>query len=165
MGPVPAGSSQSGGCLGNWQPTANEGAFDAGVGCHAAAQIPQAAAGGPRLYCAHTSLLSVAAKAPRIKFCPRKPMRQNNALQIFPQVKLYLYRHRVYHSSCAGIQPARPTPAPDPHQSTLRRMCNLYNAGLPLAILSSRRRWYSMPIRSGSKALILPMTRDYRWFQ
>ena len=28
---------------------------------------------------------------------PRKPVRQNAALQIFPQVKLYLCRHRVYH--------------------------------------------------------------------
>ena len=25
----------------------------------------------------------------------------------------------------------RTTPAPDPHQSTLRRMCHFYNAGLP----------------------------------
>ena len=126
---------------------------------------PRLAAGVPQIYCAHTGLPTVAAQAPRIKFSAHKPVRQNVALHIFPQVKLYLYRHRVYHSSCAGIQPARPTPAPDPHQSTLRRMCNLYNAGLPLAILSSRRRWYRMPIRSGSKALILPMTRDYRWFQ
>ena len=29
------------------------------------------------------------------------------------------------------IRQTRTTPAPDPHQSTLRRMCHFYNAGLP----------------------------------
>ena len=52
-------------------------------------------------------------------------------LQIFPQVTLYLCRHRVYHPICACIQPARTTPAPDPHQSTLRRTCYFYRTGLP----------------------------------
>ena len=73
--------------------------------------------------------------------------------------------HNAYNPELADHTTHHTTPAPDPHQSTLRRLCHLYNAGLPLAILSSRRRWYSMPIRSWSKALILPMTRDYRWSQ
>ena len=111
VGPVPAGSSQPGGRLGNWQPTANDCAFDTGVGSYAAGEITRAASGVPRIYCAHTGLLSVAAKAPRINFCPRKPVRQNVALQIFPQVTLYICRHRVYYPSCAGIQPARAPPA------------------------------------------------------
>ena len=64
VGPVPAGSSQPSRCLGNWQPTANDGAVDAGVGCYAAGEIPRAAAGVPRIYCAHTGLLSVAAQKP-----------------------------------------------------------------------------------------------------
>jgi len=73
--------------------------------------------------------------------------------------------HTAYNPELADHTTRRTTPAPDPHQSALRRMCHLYSAGFPLAILSGRRRWYSMPIRSGSKALILPMTRDYRWSQ
>ena len=81
MGPVPAGSSQPGGHLGNWQPTANDCAVDAGVGCYAAGEITRAASGVPRIYCAHTGLLSVAAKAQRIKFCPRKPVCQNATLR------------------------------------------------------------------------------------
>ena len=119
VGPVPAGSSQPGGRLGNWQPTANDGAVDAGVGCYAAGEITRAAAGVPRIYCAHTGLLSVAAKAPRIKFCPRKPMRRNAALQIFSQVTLYLCRQRAYHPSCACIQPARAPPRQPPLQILL----------------------------------------------
>ena len=81
VGPVPAGGSQPGGRLGNWQPTPNDGAIDAGVGYYAAGEITRAATEVPRIYYAHTSLLSVAAKAPRIKFCPRKPVRQNAALR------------------------------------------------------------------------------------
>ena len=73
----------------------------------------------------------MAAKAPRIKFKPRKPVRRNAALQIFPQGTLSVSGHRVYHPICACIEPTRTTPAPDPHQSALRRMCHLYSAALP----------------------------------
>ena len=73
MGPVPAGSSQPGGHLGNWQPTANDGAVDAGVGCYAAGEITRTAAGVPRIYCTHTSLVSLASQEPRIKFARANP--------------------------------------------------------------------------------------------
>ena len=42
---------------------------------------------------------------------------------------------RKLHTACntdlAAHTTHRTTPAPDPHQSTLRRMCHLYSAGLP----------------------------------
>ena len=46
---------------------------------------------------------------------------------------------REMHSACnkdlADYTTRRTTPAPDPHQSTLRRMCHLYSAGLPAQCL------------------------------
>ena len=42
---------------------------------------------------------------------PRKTVRQNTALQIFPQVTLYVCRHRVYHPICACIEPTRAPPS------------------------------------------------------
>ena len=68
---------------------------------------PRLAAGVPQIYCAHTGLPTVAAQAPRIKFSAHKPVRQNVALHIFPQVTLYVCRHRIYHPICACIQPTR----------------------------------------------------------
>ncbi len=38
--------------------------------------------------------------------------------------------HIAYNPDLAAHTTHRTTPAPDPHQSTLRRMCHLYSAGL-----------------------------------
>ena len=39
--------------------------------------------------------------------------------------------HSAYNPELAADTTRRTTPVPDPHQSTLRRMCHLYSAGLP----------------------------------
>ena len=39
--------------------------------------------------------------------------------------------HNACNPELALHNTHRTTPAPDPHQSTLRRMCHLYSAGLP----------------------------------
>ena len=39
--------------------------------------------------------------------------------------------HNTYNPELANHTTHRTTPAPDPHQSTLRRMCHLCSAGLP----------------------------------
>ena len=39
--------------------------------------------------------------------------------------------HTAYNPELADHTTHRTTPVPDPHQSTLRRMCHLYSAGLP----------------------------------
>jgi len=39
--------------------------------------------------------------------------------------------HTTYNPELAAHTTRRTKPAPDPHQSTLRRMCHFYNAGLP----------------------------------
>ena len=53
---------------------------------------------------------------------PRKPVRQNTALQIFPQVTLYVCRHRVYHPICACIEPTRAPPRQPRLQILLRHL-------------------------------------------
>ena len=39
--------------------------------------------------------------------------------------------HDVYKTALLVNNTHRTTPAPDPHQSALRRMCNFYSAELP----------------------------------
>ena len=39
--------------------------------------------------------------------------------------------HNAYNTDLAAHTTHRTAPAPDPHQSTLRRMCLFYSAGLP----------------------------------
>ena len=39
--------------------------------------------------------------------------------------------HNTYNPELANHTTHRTTPVPDPHQSTLRRMCHLCSAGLP----------------------------------
>ena len=39
--------------------------------------------------------------------------------------------HNACNPELAAHTTRRTTPVPDPHQSTLRRMCHLYSAGLP----------------------------------
>jgi hypothetical protein len=39
--------------------------------------------------------------------------------------------HNAYNPDLAAHTARRTTPVPDPHQSTLRRMCHLCSAGLP----------------------------------
>jgi len=39
--------------------------------------------------------------------------------------------HTTYNPELADHTTRRTKPAPDPHQSTLRRICHFYNAGLP----------------------------------
>jgi len=44
--------------------------------------------------------------------------------------------HNAYNTDLAAHTTHRTTPASDPHQSTLRRMCHLYSAELPHQCLS-----------------------------
>jgi len=51
--------------------------------------------------------------------------------------------HNAYNPDLADHTIHRTTPAPDPHQSTLHRMCHFYSAGLPpqcLVVLQFRDR-------------------------
>ena len=107
---VPAGSSQPAGRMGNYQPAADDRLTDASFRRYHAGANTSAAPRLPRIYCAHTRLLSMVAKAHRIKSGARKPVRQNATLQKLPQVALDLCRYRVYDPICTRIQPIRAPP-------------------------------------------------------
>jgi hypothetical protein len=47
----------------------------------------------------------------------------------------------AYNPELADHTTRRTTPAPDLHQSTLRRMCHFYNAGLPPQSLVELQFW------------------------
>jgi len=49
--------------------------------------------------------------------------------------------HNAYNPDLAAHTARRTTPVPDPHQSTLRRMCHFYIAGLPPQFLVELQFW------------------------
>ena len=54
--------------------------------------------------------------------------------------------HSAYNPDLAAHTTHRTKPVPNPHQSTLRRMCQLYSTGLPpqcLVLLQFRKRLYT----------------------
>ncbi len=66
--------------------------------------------------------------------------------------------HTAYNPDLAHHTTRRTKPAPDPHQSTLRRMCHLYSAGLPPQCLVELHFWdrHSAQARRLDQAHITP---------
>ncbi len=76
--------------------------------------------------------------------------------------------HIAYNPELADHTTRRTTPAPDPHQPALRRMCNFYSAELPsqcLVELQFRDRLYidtrivQQPIMSGFRSQVCRLVK------